>query len=80
VPASTIESALRRIRRERRLRHADLAWLIRVTTGRRVSASTLSRLERGIVDSSAATKAAIARSLNVPAEELWSNNASSGPP
>ena len=62
---------LRAVRRERKLRLEDLSWLVFVTTNRRVSIATLSRLERGEIDSSPRTKAAIARALKVSPETLW---------
>jgi transcriptional regulator with XRE-family HTH domain len=60
------------VRRKKNLRLSDVVWLVKVTTGRSLSEATISRLERGQIDSSAATKAAIARALKVPSEQLWS--------
>lgn len=65
------ESPLRAERRRRHLRLIDIRWLVKVATGREVSEATLSRLERGAVDSSAALRADIARALKVPPEKLW---------
>ncbi len=65
------ETPLRQARRERGLRLEDLAWLVKTTTGRDVSPPTLSRLERNRVESSAALKAAVARSLHIPPEDLF---------
>jgi hypothetical protein len=69
VPSSV--TRLRRERLARGLRLAELSWLVQHRTGTYISAATLSRLERNLIDSRPAVRAAIARALELSAEELW---------
>lgn len=65
---------LRETREAQKLRLQDLCWIIRQATGERVSEATLSRLERGHVDSNYRTRALIARALRLPPADLWGDD------
>jgi transcriptional regulator with XRE-family HTH domain len=65
------QNRLREVRTRKKFRQADLAYLTKQLTDRPVSTSTISRLERGLIDSPPATRAAIARALKVDPADLW---------